>query len=152
MPRKKIDIKEEDLRKYIKEVEAKGPLSNRSELHNAIAEKYNHVISTGVIGLRIKEFNIKVKTPVGKRGRPVDAVVNRTTRGDKFKAKKYKRSFDTMREEMPQYKAIIKKIEKGSLKQAIRLKCLDCCGGYVNEIKHCNIEGCALWPFRHIQA
>lgn len=32
--------------------------------------------------------------------------------------------------------------------KAIREKCLDCCCGFKNEIRLCNIKNCALYPFR----
>ena len=32
--------------------------------------------------------------------------------------------------------------------QAIRRKCLDCCGNQPNEVKLCETVTCALWPFR----
>lgn len=32
--------------------------------------------------------------------------------------------------------------------KAIRAKCLDCCGGYKNEVKHCPITDCSLYPYR----
>ena len=32
--------------------------------------------------------------------------------------------------------------------KAIRAKCLDCCCGSFYEIKLCNIQDCALYPFR----
>ena len=32
--------------------------------------------------------------------------------------------------------------------KAIRAKCLDCCGQYINEVKYCVIPDCPLWPFR----
>lgn len=31
--------------------------------------------------------------------------------------------------------------------RAIRVKCLECCGTS-NEVKHCAITDCALWPYR----
>ena len=30
----------------------------------------------------------------------------------------------------------------------IRLKCLDCCCGQSEEVKHCTCEDCPLWPYR----
>jgi len=33
-------------------------------------------------------------------------------------------------------------------KQAIRAKCLDCCGGSRAEVKRCANEDCPLWPYR----
>jgi hypothetical protein len=32
--------------------------------------------------------------------------------------------------------------------QAIRRKCLDCCGGQSAEVRLCEATGCPLWPFR----
>lgn len=32
--------------------------------------------------------------------------------------------------------------------KAIRAKCIDCCGGSMAEVKLCEIEDCALHPFR----
>lgn len=33
--------------------------------------------------------------------------------------------------------------------QAIKAKCLDCCGGSREEVKHCAIKSCPLYVFRH---
>ena len=32
--------------------------------------------------------------------------------------------------------------------QAIRLRCLDCCGGQPGEVRKCTATGCPNWPFR----
>lgn len=32
--------------------------------------------------------------------------------------------------------------------KAIRLKCLDCCGGQANEVKLCPCLDCPLWNYR----
>lgn len=32
--------------------------------------------------------------------------------------------------------------------RAIRLKCTDCCGGQVAEVRRCRIDDCPLWPYR----
>ena len=32
--------------------------------------------------------------------------------------------------------------------KAIRLKCLDCCFGQINEVRLCPSEDCSLWPYR----
>jgi hypothetical protein len=31
---------------------------------------------------------------------------------------------------------------------AIREKCIDCCGGMVAEVRRCRMVDCALWPYR----
>ena len=33
-------------------------------------------------------------------------------------------------------------------KKAIRLRCLDCCGGSSHEVRLCPAKGCGLWPHR----
>jgi hypothetical protein len=33
-------------------------------------------------------------------------------------------------------------------KEAIRAKCLDCCGGSRVEVRRCDDEDCPLWPYR----
>lgn len=37
---------------------------------------------------------------------------------------------------------------KKHILRQIRLKCIDCCGGELREIKHCTRAACALYPFR----
>ena len=37
---------------------------------------------------------------------------------------------------------------KSSVLKAIRLKCIDCCVGQTNEVRHCTSMTCDLWPFR----
>lgn len=32
--------------------------------------------------------------------------------------------------------------------KAIRMKCVDCCGGMIREVEKCAIKNCALYPFR----
>lgn len=32
--------------------------------------------------------------------------------------------------------------------QAIRAKCLDCCGGHPSEVRACTAIACPSWPFR----
>jgi hypothetical protein len=32
--------------------------------------------------------------------------------------------------------------------RAIREKCIDCCAGYVAEVRRCRMIDCSLWPFR----
>ena len=32
--------------------------------------------------------------------------------------------------------------------KAIRMKCMDCCGGHRSEVDRCTIKDCALYPFR----
>lgn len=40
-------------------------------------------------------------------------------------------------------------IEKQTRKQAIKAKCLDCCGGLRAEVRRCPATQCPLWIFRN---
>lgn len=39
-------------------------------------------------------------------------------------------------------------LERQSRGDAIRAKCVDCCGGAPSEVRRCAMADCALWPFR----
>ena len=39
-------------------------------------------------------------------------------------------------------------MEKLGRKQAIREKCIDCCGGFVREVRRCPAQNCPLWRWR----
>lgn len=32
--------------------------------------------------------------------------------------------------------------------KSIRAKCIDCCAGQLAEVRRCNINTCAIWPYR----
>lgn len=39
-------------------------------------------------------------------------------------------------------------IERTSRGDAMRAKCIDCCGGSPTEVRRCTSVSCPLWPFR----
>ena len=39
-------------------------------------------------------------------------------------------------------------MERVSRSKAIRLKCIDCCGGNMAEVRKCPAEKCPLWRYR----
>lgn len=39
-------------------------------------------------------------------------------------------------------------MERVSRSKAIRLKCLDCCGGQTAEVRKCPAQDCPLWRYR----
>jgi len=69
MARAAVQVNRQDLENAIKMVEANGPLKNRSALHDAVSEAMNDPkITPSVVLGRIKEWNLDVKTPLGRRG------------------------------------------------------------------------------------
>ncbi len=103
---------------------------------------------------RAQEFGIQYKTKVGKRGigglsEEQKAAVrkNRKPRSEKMKA--FASGFEEMRREVPErFQPVVSQAEKGSLRAAIKLKCLDCAAYQPTEIKQCPITVCGLFPHR----
>lgn len=74
MARTKISIDKAKFEQAVRQAEANGPLPNISALTVAVAEIYNAMdgaaaIQPQVVGLRLKEFGLEIKTKKGKRGR-----------------------------------------------------------------------------------
>jgi len=61
-------------------------------------------------------------------------------------------TFAAQRTEFPRIALpIIQRAEKGSLPDAIKLKCLDCAGWERKEVRDCVIVACPLYPHRPYQ-
>lgn len=45
-------------------------------------------------------------------------------------------------------RVVIPDVEGPSMAKAIRKKCLDCSGGYTNEVRDCWATNCPLFPYR----
>lgn len=159
----------------IAEVEKNGALVNRSVLHTKVAEYYNGVvidspkITPAIVGLRIKEWNINVTTPVGKRGRQAGVSMTpeqkallanrtRTTRSEKFaKNPEIKAALQDLKSEIGSskesslYLPLVDKICGGSMKAAVKLMCLTCSNFQRNEVKECGATNCPLYAFRPFQ-
>lgn len=56
-----------------------------------------------------------------------------------------------LRKELPEHTKLIDRILEGSMKAAIKLKCIDCCCGDREEVRHCTSYGCPLYNFRPYQ-
>ena len=48
----------------------------------------------------------------------------------------------------PRYRARADRAQAGRYRDAVALKCIDCCGWQYAEAKRCEITSCALWEFR----
>ena len=166
----KVDVKL--FKRIIKEAEDSIEFTNLSKLYEQVAKSYNGVlrdikmggtgqlvndifpeINAGVVGLRIKEFGIKIKTKAGARGRPTGSFntskpQKRTTRAEKFqKNDRIVQSLEAIRQELHDKPHWYQKIVEGSLTTAVKAHCYTC-GGYntANSI-HCDLIACCLWPF-----
>lgn len=161
MGRASLVINKDLLSKSVLDCESAKEYSNRSLLFKDVASTYGTYIgksvSTTWILQRIQELGIELRTPKGRIGRvqgQAPASGERRTRAEKLatdpKAVKSLSLLkkDVLREKQGKYLPLFKKVEQGSLKAAIQLKCLDCTNYQANEIRHCPCNACVLWNFR----
>jgi hypothetical protein len=148
----------------LREAEGDGPLKNLSLLWKLAADIYNKradtPISFSVVALRVREWSIKVKTAPGRRGAPMTAehkAALHAGRGKRIPRSEKMKAFPTFEElrnelgrnvSLSRFLPVVDMAEKGSLRAAIKLKCLDCCGYQTTEVKHCTVTGCSLYPHR----
>lgn len=108
-------------------------------------------LTPSVVYQRINQFSIPTITKPGKRGRIKGQIVghvNRKTRATKFAENKdISESIAILRKNVPsQYQHLVDKIEKGSGKACIRVKCLDCVNYTASLISDESCKSCPLYP------
>ncbi len=159
MGRIKIEVDKATLVQTIGELESKQTFPNQNSLFQAVSETQWAVknnITAAVIALRVREFNIELKTPKGKRGRAKltpEQIANmqanrgtRTPRSEKFK--RFGKHFKELAVVFPDKEKTVQRIRQGSMKAAVALKCYDCSGHSSAEIKACEVTSCPLYAFR----
>ena len=160
MSKKTIEIDKTRLTKILNDLESSEIFSNRSALFEKASIKYGERCTPAIVYLRVKQWNIPLKTEKKKpgehlKGGNVEALKQFRETGEvkpkKIKADTRPLIVEFTREENGKYLKIAKSIKKGSLKSAIKLKCLDCCNFDKKEIKYCACPSCPLWPVRPFQ-
>ncbi len=168
MARTPIEVDRVKLVAAIRKVEESGPLSNRSTLHEKALEIYNAdlppaQLTGAVVGLRIKEWNLTVKTPVGQRGRAAGVPMsdsqkaamaagrqNRVPGGRAAKFAKSARILEghkLLKKQHPGLDKLVSAVCRGSMKAAVKLHCIECSGGSAREAKNCVCNSCPLFAF-----
>lgn len=158
MARTKLEISKKEFQAVVDDLESKQTFTNPSALWKAVEEtswaknQSPRALTAIVAYQRARELKIVIKTLPGKKGRQKGQGMpagskKRTPRSEKMKV--FSTTFATMRKEIPvRYHNVIDLAEKGSLKAAIKLKCLDCTCWQPQEIKKCPIKACSLYPHR----
>lgn len=127
------------LQDEISKLEINGPLESRSKLYQELNKIYPDIKFMAIFGRRIQQWNLNVKTP--KPDQVADSA-KKTSLKKNPTINFYKTT------EGGKYKKTAISLSQGSLKAAIKLKCLDCCCYKAEEIKLCTITECSLHPFR----
>lgn len=168
MGRASLLIDKDLLSKSVRDCESSKEYSNRSLLFKDVATTYGtHIgksVSSTWILLKIQELGIELRTPKGRKGlQQGQPRINteRTTRAVKLatdpKAVTSLKllKIEVLKEKQGKYLPLYYKVEKGSLKAAIQLKCLECCNFQANEVRNCPCKSCVLHcfrPFRNSQS
>ena len=152
MPRATVLVDKAELEREISKAESEQTFGNLSKLFEhlsatpwakGIKNSAGKVcgLSPSVIYLRVKQFKIEPKTKAGERGAHLAGEIKRTTKrfgGDK----------NALLKEVPaKFAKLANKVVRGSLKSAVKLKCLECCCWQPKEVTSCHIKSCPLWGF-----
>jgi hypothetical protein len=161
MSRRTIPIDKTKLCGIIQELENTQTFLNRSSLFQSVVSTYNKdnsdsLLTVPVLYLRLKEWGTPLKTPKGKKGRQKGEIINpvgRITRNEKFSQNgTTKTALAKMLKVLPErFLPVGKKVIRGSLTAAVRLKCLDCSDYETTEVRKCECYECSLWAFRPYQ-
>lgn len=152
--------------------ETNGPFANRSLLYSCVATQYNHAeqprkhITPSIVLLRIRDWGLTVKTPMGKRGRAKGAILSpehkaamlagrgqRTPKSERFASDpKISAALSALAQRTPErFKGLVDDIRNGSRNAAVKLHCLECSGYQTSEVADCVCVACPLWAFRPYQ-
>ena len=163
---KKLEVSRDELQRIVDELESQQTFPNPSALWNAVEETawakahQPRPVAASVAYDRAKELGIQYKTRPAKRGlvalteeqraAMLAARKNRKPRSEKMKA--YASTFTGMRNCVTErFPPLVAQAEKGSLRAAIKRKCLDCSNYQPSEIKECRITACSLFSHRPYQ-
>lgn len=160
MSRKTIELDKSLVEKIIADLESKKDYENRSSLYDDVVAELvkNHgykPFSSATIYLRVKTWGIEPKTKGGKRGNltgNIDALKKWREGGGESTQRKVDDTTPLIQFftsfEKGKYLKLAKAIKRGSIKAAVKLKCLECANYQIEEIKHCQCFDCPLYPIR----
>lgn len=149
--RKPIELDKEKFQLVVADIEATQKPSNRSQLWKLVEasdwarSQQPRPLTSQVAYLKAKEMGLTIATPVGKKG------VFERANGPK-RSRVSLNLVSSVGVGVPDnFKKLVAKMEKGSLKAAVKLKCLDCSDWQMKEVRNCKVTGCPLFPVRPYQ-
>lgn len=148
--RKPLAIDRDKLVKILEDKDQTGGFTNRSKLYDAVATEYNQESEVKIKGHnlvnRVSDWGMILKTPLGKRGRSDGTPIPKGTPGTSRSKRTTKQTRLMLATVPAKYQKLAMK-SRTSLKNAVKLKCLDCCAYEISEVRACHIVSCPLWPF-----
>lgn len=149
MAKKAIVLDQKEFQEVISSLEKENNFTSRSALWKAIEQTdfakncVPRPLSSQVAMLKAQEFKLTISTPIGKRG-----AVKGEARHNK---RKVSLSLVDDVKVPDKYNSLLQRLKNGSLKAAIKLKCLECSCWVSKEVGLCKVNACPLFPIRPFQ-
>jgi hypothetical protein len=163
-----------ELQKAVSELEAGRTFPNRKALWSALAQTpwaRERGLTPGGLKRRASRLGIQVRTPKARHRfrRPLplqrgkeDSLqatsgspgtsCGEIARGASEGQGKKRIPLPVLRADAPpRYHHLVDRAEAGSLRAAVTLKCLDCSNWQTDEVRHCTVTDCPLYPVRPYQ-
>ena len=162
----------DQFREQVDALEAGSTFPSRQALWRALAQTpwaQERGLTERALETRAHRLGVAVRTPKGRghRFKPGAAEPRSQTGlgqaghgsfpesaecGAVGKAAPQRLSLPLLRQVVPtRHRRLVDKVEDGSLRAAIDLKCLDCSDYQVAEVRHCTVTGCPLYSVRPYQ-
>jgi hypothetical protein len=170
MAKKMTFVDKQLLKDCVVKSEENGALTNRSQLWEKVAELYNQKsktpITSSIVYLRVKDWNINCITPKGKRGRGKLTEdqkakmaagrkgATRVSKAEQFHAKpEYKEHVLRLKDVTPKtFHNLVARATNGSRTAAQKLFCLQCVGFSRKDVRECNGKTCPMYLYRPYQS
>lgn len=159
--RKGIEVTPAELQKFIADLETAQPdgkFRTRGELFEAIEDsqwaktRSPRALSAQVARIMVVKNNLTLLTPLGQKGRVKGMPAPVVPEGNRKRKQIEGEALKALTQAVPKSSAkILAKAARGSLRAAIRIKCMDCSGEQASEVRKCAVNDCALWSFRPFQ-
>lgn len=146
----KAKISSLEVQSIIDKLEANTTFATRNDLWQSVADEYNKIKCSDYTVATIRSQTYKNVTLKTKSAKPFlsnseNKVPRKTIDKTSIVALE---NYVKHRDPTNRYARTVKAVKSGSLKNAIKLMCLDCTNFDTKEIKECEIKSCALWNFR----
>jgi hypothetical protein len=157
MPRIETRLDPAELQAAVSALEAGGSFPSRSALWQALARTdwaRQLGLSAGALQRRASRVPIMIGTPdARKTSREPSVTSNPAKSSRKGHLARYRRTpLPLLRADVPaRFHRLVDRVEKGSLRAALDLKCLECSAWQPAEVRLCPIEACPLHHRRPYQ-
>lgn len=149
--RKPIQIDPKELQATIDTLEASNEFSSLAKLWEAVEQtewaktREPRPLTNQVAAILARKFALSIKTKAGKKGGIITVPHERKPRTKRILSDDIKAN---LKKQFPEHEKTVDRLASGSMKAAVKLKCLDCCCGSKKEIALCGTKDCPLWNFR----